>query len=115
MSDCSGNTAVEFDGLGDVATTDSAFTPPAIGSVAFGMRGAGTPSALERVMGVSDDWEIRQEISGILVFDLGATPSVGSETFVTTTPLDNEGRWYHIVAQYDTADDSYEVFVDGEL
>ena len=114
-SDCSGNTALEFDGLGDVATTDSTFTPPATGSVAFWMRGTGTPAALERLLGVSDDWEIRQDTTGKLLFDFGATPVVGNEPFATSTAVDEDGRWYHVVAQFDATDDSYEVYVDGEL
>ena len=114
-SDCNGNSGLEFDGVGDTVSTNSTFDPPATGSVAFWMRSAGPLSARQRIFGVNGNWEARIETSGTISFDLGASPYVGNEPFATTTTIDDQDRWYHIVANFDATDDSYEVFVNGEL
>ena len=76
------------------------------------MRSAGTPAASSSIFGLSDNWEARQETDGTLSFDLG---NEGSPEFVTVTPLNQADRWYHIVAVFDASDDSFEVYVDGQL
>ena len=115
ISDCHGTPSLEFDGFSDTATTSSAFHPPDIGAVAFWMRGAGTLTSRGRVFGVNGNWEARQETNGTISFDLGASPFVGNEPFATTTAVDEDGKWYHVVAQYRVDDDTYEVYVDGQL
>jgi len=114
-ADCVGNGAIEFDGSGDYATTSQNFSPPSAGAVAFWMRGSGTLSARQRLFGVNGNWEVRQETNGTLSFDLGASPFVGNEPFSTLTPVDEKDRWYHIVAMFDDSDDSFSVYIDGEL
>ncbi|WP_218931926.1 LamG-like jellyroll fold domain-containing protein [Adhaeretor mobilis] len=111
---CEGGDAIAFNGVGGIAATNSDFSPPAKGSIAFWLRGAGTPDARGRVMGINADWEIRQETTGKLSFDLGASPFVGNEPFATEE-VDEPDRWRHIIAMYDTADNTYEVYVNGEL
>jgi hypothetical protein len=46
------------------------------------------------------------------VFDLCGE---GSNNFVTTRPLVETGRWYHVAATFDSANDSYAVYIDGKL
>ncbi len=113
-TDCTGKTALEFDGLNDTAATNSNFTPPDTGTVTFWMRGADTPNATGRVFGINGDWEARQGTDGSVSFDLGASPFVGDEPFVTPI-VDDIFRWYHIVAMFDASDDSYSVYVNGVL
>ena len=113
-SDCAGHTAAAFNGVGDVAATTSSFDPPGTGAVAFWMRGSGLPAARQRLFGISGNWEARLETTGLISFDLGASPFVGNEPFASTdvTGLD---RWYHVVAQFNQATDAYSVYIDGEL
>ncbi|QDS99343.1 hypothetical protein HG15A2_26660 [Adhaeretor mobilis] len=111
---CEGGNAIAFDGVGGIAATSTDFSPPDIGTVSFWLRGSGTPDARGRVMGINGDWEIRQETTGKLSFDLGASPFVGNEPFATEE-VDEPDRWRHIIAMYDTADNTYEVYVNGEL
>ena len=115
VTDCSGTTALAFDGTDDVAATGSAFDPPAMGTVAFWMQASGTPTVRERIFGNGGDWEARQETTGLISFDLGASPFVGNEPFSTADAVDFDDSWYHVVAQYDDSDDSYAVYVNGEL
>jgi len=103
-----------FDGTGDTAATNTAFTPPATGSVAFWMQASGTPSVRQRIFGVNGNWEARLETTGKISFDLGASPYVGNEPFATGI-VDEQGRWYHIVAMFNDVDNSYSVYVDGQL
>ncbi|MEM8864288.1 MAG: LamG domain-containing protein, partial [Planctomycetota bacterium] len=107
--------AAEYDGVNDVTQTDAEFDPPATGAVAFWMRGSGTPTARQRLFGINGDWEVRLETNGRLSFDLGASPFVGNEPFVTPDAVDVDGRWYHVVANFDAADDSFDVYVNGKL
>jgi hypothetical protein len=58
------------------------------------------------------DWEVRQQPNNALVFDLCGE---GGATFTTTGPLDEAGRWYHVAATFNSADDTYSVYIDGEL
>ncbi len=115
ITDCLGQSAIDFNGAGDTATTNAVFAPPATGAVAFWMRGSGPLSVRERIFGVNGNWESRVEVNGTISFDLGASPYVGNEPFATTTSVDQQNRWYHIVANFDATDDSYEVYVDGQL
>ncbi|NOY30300.1 MAG: LamG domain-containing protein, partial [Planctomycetes bacterium] len=99
---------------GDTATTNTAFDPPATGTVAFWMQSSGTPVVRQRIFGVNGNWEARLETTGKISFDLGASPYVGNEPFATDV-VDGQDRWYHIVAAFNESDDSYAVYVDGEL
>lgn len=110
-----GSVAAEYDGIDDVTRTTADFDPPATGAVAFWMRGGGLKSQRQRLFGVSNDWEIRQEPDGTLKFDLGASPFVGSEVFSTAEPLADDGRWYHVAANFNDVDNTFEVYVDGQL
>ena len=113
--DCAGNNALRTNGAGGIAQTNTAFQPPSEGTVAFWMRGAGTPVAIGRVMGVNGDWEIRQLPGGTLSFDMGASPYVGNEPFSTLDPVDTNGKWYHIAAVFNDVDNSYSVYINGQL
>jgi Concanavalin A-like lectin/glucanases superfamily len=115
LTDCAGNKALQTNGAGGIAQTASAFTPPSIGTVAFWMQGAGSRAARGRVLGISENWEVRQETTGAVSFDLGGSPYVGNEPFSTLTRVDTAGRWYHIVAVFSDVDNSFAVYVDGEL
>lgn len=114
-TDCAGNTALSFDGAGGIAQTNGVFDPPSEGSVAFWMRGSGPLTARQRLFGLNGNWEVRQETDGTLKFDLGASPYAGNEPFTTTTPVDQQDRWYHVVANFNDTDNSFAVYVDGEL
>ncbi len=113
-TDCTGKNALAFDGVSNRAATNAAFSPPAIGAVAFWMQASGTPTVRERIFGVNGNWEARQETTGKISFDLGASPYVGNEPFASDE-VDDQDRWYHIVAAFNESDDSYEVYVNGEL
>jgi len=113
-TDCTGENALTFDGTNDTATTNATFDPPANGTVAFWMQASGTPTVRQRIFGVDANWEARIETTGMISFDLGASPFFGNEPFATGI-VDNVDRWYHIVAMFNDADDSYEVYVNGEL
>ena len=112
---CSGVNCLQFDGTGDVATTDSEFDPPPVGSVAFWMRGNGPTTVRQRPFGVNGDWESRVETTGVLGLDLGVSPYVGDEPFSTTSQVTDSNRWYHVVATYDVADESFAVYVNGVI
>ncbi|MEQ8837904.1 MAG: LamG domain-containing protein, partial [Lacipirellulaceae bacterium] len=115
---CEGGNAIEFDGVGGIASTDADFCPPATGSVAMWLRSAGNPGSRSRPFGNGGNWEVRQEPDGTLSFDLGGEgPDVGAggDEFVTTEGLSFEDRWYHVVAQFDADDESFEIYIDGSL
>ena len=82
------------------------------GTVAFWMKSSGSPSQTARLFGVGDNWEARQNTDGTLSFDIcgDATPDV-----VTTTPLNEVGRWYHVVETFKASDESYAIYIDGQL
>ncbi len=112
-TDCAGNNyALLTNGTGGIAQTSSAFTPLDVGTVAFWMRSNGNPPARQRIFGLGGDWEARQEPDGTLSFDLGEE---GPPHFVTTTGLSDVGRWYHVVAFFSAADNSYSLYLDGQL
>jgi hypothetical protein len=110
-TDCAGNKALLTNGAGGIAQTSAAFDPPSEGTVAFWMQPtAGT--TVRRVFGNGGDWEVRQQPDNTLAFDLCGE---GGTTFITTEPLDDVGRWYHVAALYNSADDAYAVYIDGQL
>ena len=106
--------ALEFDGTND-AITDNDFDPPATGAVAFWIRRSAPLSVAERPFGAGGDWEARQDGDGTLKFDIGVSPFVGAEVFSTSEETPLEGLWSHVVAQFNAQDDTYEVWVDGQL
>jgi len=114
ITDCTSKNVLAFDGVSDTAATNAAFDPPGIGAVAFWMQASGTPTVRERIFGVNGNWEVRLETTGKISFDLGASPYAGNEPFATDV-IDDQDRWYHIVAAFNESDDSYEVYVNGEL
>jgi len=112
-TDCAGNNnALLTNGTGGIAQTAATFTPPDVGTVAFWMRSNGTPPVRQRVLGLGGDWEIRHEADGTLAFDLCGE---GGTDFITTTPLNQANRWYHVAATFDAANNAYAVYVDGLL
>ena len=111
-ADCSGNNALQTNGAGGVAQTASAFAPPDVGTVVFWMQSNGNPPALGRIFGLGGDWEARQMPDGTVAFDLCGE---GNGNFVTTVPLNEVGRWYHVAATFDATTDAYAIYIDGQL
>lgn len=112
-TDCAGNNnALLTNGAGGIAQTASAFTPPDEGTVAFWLRSTGAPAGTARILGLGGDWEIRQGTDGRLISDLCGD---GSTTIGTTTALTEVGHWYHVAINFDSADDTYAIYVDGQL
>jgi Concanavalin A-like lectin/glucanases superfamily len=112
-TDCVGNhNALLTNGAGGYARTNANFDPPDVGTVAFWMRSNGNPPALGRIFGVGGDWEARQMPNGVVVFDLCGE---GGGNLETTLPLNVAGRWYHLAATFDSTDDSYAIYIDGQL
>lgn len=112
-SDCAGNNnALLTNGTGGIAATNVAFTPPDAGTVAFWMRSTGAPAGTARIMGLGGDWELRQQTDGTVITDLCGD---GGSTICTVTPLTTVGRWYHVAFTFDSANDSYAIYVDGVL
>jgi hypothetical protein len=67
---------------------------------------------LRRIFGVGGDWEVRQQPDGTLAFDICGE---GGTTFVTTRPLNEAGRWYHVAATFNSTDNTFAVYIDGAL
>lgn len=112
-SDCTGNNnALLTNGTGGIAQTAVPFSPPAAGTVAFWMRSTGTPAATARIMGLGDNFEIRQDNDGLVVSDLCGD---GSTNIGTVTPLIVANQWYHFAATFDSSNDSYAIYVNGQL
>jgi hypothetical protein len=111
-SDCGGVKALSTNGTGGKAATTSVFSPPDEGSVAFWMKSNGPLSALGRLFGLGNAWEVRQDTAGYLTFDVGVASATN---FVTSQPLNEAGRWYHVVATYSATDDTYAIYIDGQL
>jgi hypothetical protein len=110
-TDCAGNKALLTNGAGGIAQTNSAFDPPEEGTVSFWMQpAAGT--TLRRIFGVGGDWEVRHQADGTLAFDICGE---GGTTFVTSRSLSEAGRWYHIAATFNSADNTFAVYIDGAL
>lgn len=112
-SDCAGNTALSFDGFNDTVATTTSIDPPNKGSVAFWFRSAGTPTRPQRLWGLNTDFEMWQDVDGLIRCDMSTDASEGGS--ITTSPLDEEDRWYHLVAHYDADTDVYSIYIDGEL
>ena len=112
-TDCAGNSGLEFDGVADTAATNADFDPPERGAVAFWFRSDGPPAIWQSMWGVGINFELWQGADGLVAFDLSTDGFTGG--FITTDPLDMEGRWYHLIAEYDSDDDSYAIYINGEL
>ncbi|QDU74285.1 hypothetical protein Pan97_12920 [Bremerella volcania] len=104
--------ALDFSGSND-ARSNATFDPPARGTVAFWMKRDNSVSSTQRILGVSNDWEIRMETDGLVTFDLGGSGTASG--FVTNSSLMVVNRWYHVVGVYDTVDDTYAIYIDGQL
>jgi hypothetical protein len=111
LTDCAGNKALQTNGIGGIAQTAS-FKPPDVGTVAFWMQSNGNPPALGRIFGVGGDWEARQATDGTIAFDLCADAVT---TVITTVPLNVSGKWYHVAATFDSSNDAYAIYIDGQL
>ncbi|MBI1247583.1 hypothetical protein GC197_07010 [bacterium] len=112
-SDCSGNTVLHFDGASDVATTGTTVDPPEKGTIAFWFQSEDPSSTLRRLWGIEDDFEMRQEATGVVYCDVSSDSFSGG--FYTNEGLSDSAKWYHMVATYDTTDDTYAIYIDGEL
>lgn len=112
-SDCVGRYALEFDGVGGTAATGATFDPPEKGAVALWFRSNGPPTARQRPWGVGADFEMWQDTDGLVSFDVSTDGLQGG--FITTDPLYTDGQWYHLVGVYDSADESYSIYIDGKL
>ena len=104
--------ALKFDGTNDAAT-DTVFDPPETGAVSFWVRRADPPISRERPWGVGADYEMWQDTDGLMSFDLSTDGFVGGS--ITDEPIDDRERWYHLVGLYDSSDDSYSIYINGEL
>jgi hypothetical protein len=105
---------LQFNGTTDDVRTISPFAPPSAGTVAFWMRPDGMPASTRRILGNGGDWEVRQYPDGLVYLDLCGDNPV-STNFTTVSALTNSNRWYHVLGTYDSADDSYAVYVNGVL
>ena len=112
-TDCAGNSGLEFDGISDTAATNAAFDPPERGAIAMWFRSDGAPAARQRLWGVGDDFEMWQDPDGFVCCDVSTNGFLGG--FITTDPLHMDGRWYHLIAEYDSDDDSYAIYINGAL
>ncbi|MEW4454450.1 LamG domain-containing protein [Bremerella sp. JC817] len=112
-TDCAGNVALAFNGSGAVATTTSSVTPPEQGSIAFWFISEAPYASNQRLWGIGDNYEIRQAADGVVYCDVSGNGIDGG--FFTTEPLDETMKAYHFVASYDNADDTYAIYIDGEL
>jgi hypothetical protein len=110
--DCAGHNALLTDGSGGIAQTVTAFLPPAAGTISFWMQSSGDPSAASRIFGLSTNWEVRHQADGTLAFDINGD---ANGVAVTTLPLNEVGRWYHVAVSFDSTTDAYEIYVDGKL
>jgi hypothetical protein len=112
-SDCSGgNNALLTNGTGGIAQTNAAFIPPDVGTVAFWMRSTGAPPGTRRILGCGADWEVRQNSDGTVISDLCGD---GSTWLGSVIPLTEVGRWYHWAATFDSSNEAYAIYVDGQL
>ncbi|MCA9240645.1 MAG: LamG domain-containing protein [Planctomycetales bacterium] len=103
--------ALEFNGSND-ADTDSSFDPPATGTVAFWFRFNATPAGSQRLLGSGGDWEVRVDASGVLYADLSGDGVGGG--FQTPSGSASAGRWRHFAAVYNSDDDTFTLYLDGE-
>lgn len=114
--------ALDFDGVNDTVVVPGTFPSPPIGTVSFFMEVPGAPSTHGRIFGTAGNWEVRHVQSGNpdgvpygIVFDLGYPAGGANNVFITTTPVDQAGRWYHIAAVFNQTAGTYAVYVDGAL
>ncbi|WDI43169.1 LamG domain-containing protein [Bremerella sp. P1] len=110
-TDCAGNTTLSFDGSGDRAETGSNFDPPSEGTIAFWFLSTNPAAGHQRLWGVGGDYEMRQTTDGVVYCDVASNATSNgfySEPFAGA-------KWYHFVAVYDSDDDTYAIYVDGEL
>jgi hypothetical protein len=112
-SDCSGNTAMLFDGINDTAATSTTFDPPNEGAVSFWFRSGGTPAARQRIWGNGADFEMWQDPDGYVSCDV-STDGFQSGC-ITTVKMDTLDKWYHMVCQWDADTEAYSIYIDGEL
>ncbi len=112
-TDCAGNSGLEFDGISDTAATNAAFDPPERGAIAMWFRSDGPPTSRQRPWGVGSDFEMWQDPDGFVSCDVSTDGFTGG--FITTEPLHMDGRWYHLIAEYDSDDDSYAIYINGAL
>lgn len=112
-SNCAGNNGLEFNGVAGTATTNAVFDPPERGTVALWIRSDGPPAIRQRPWGVGSDFEMWQDPDGFVSCDISTDGFQGG--FITTEPLHMDGRWYHLIAEYDSDDDSYAIYINGEL
>jgi hypothetical protein len=112
-SDCSGNTALSFDGVNDTATTSTTFDPPNEGAVSFWFRSGGTPAARQRLWGSGGDFEMWQDPDGLVSCDVSTDGVQGG--CITTVRMDTQNKWYHLVCQWDADTEAYSIYIDGEL
>ncbi|TWT85742.1 hypothetical protein Pla123a_05490 [Posidoniimonas polymericola] len=104
--------ALYFDGASD-ALTAADFDPPEEGSVAFWVRCDAPPAVRQRPFGNGNAYECFQNPDGRIYFDL--CWSGAPDDMTPTKAFDFIGRWRHIVVNYRSSDDEYEVYVDGQL
>ncbi len=104
--------ALEFDGTNDARTTGT-IEPPERGAISMWFRSSGPPASRQRLWGIGADYEMWQDNDGLVSMDVATDGYQGG--FITTSPLYDEGRWYHLVAQYDSETESYEIYIDGVL
>jgi hypothetical protein len=114
--------ALDFDGVDDTAVVSGTFTPPSTGTVAFFMQVPGPPALHGRIFGSGGNWEVRHVNAGNpdgvpygIVFDLGDPAIVANTDFITTTPINEPNRWYHIAAVFNQPSSTYSVYLDGAL
>ncbi|CAK9037528.1 Type IV pilus assembly ATPase PilB [Durusdinium trenchii] len=111
MTGVHGN-AMYFDGSSDVVTGMNV-DPPETGTVSFWFYSTGPPGGRQSPWGVGADFEMWQDPDGLVSCDVSTDGEQGG--FITSTPLYDAGRWYHLAAVYDSADDSYQIYLDGQL
>lgn len=104
--------ALQFNGSND-ADTNAPLDPPGVGTLALWFRFNSAPSGTQRLLGVSDDWEIRTDATGALWADLcvGGTQNV----FKTSAGTAVGGVWRHLAAVYNSNTDLYKLYLDGKL
>jgi hypothetical protein len=106
-SKCSGDVFLQFSGSND-ADTNTAFDPPATGSLSFWYKDEAPFSAVERLFGLGTDWEVRL-VSGRLRFDVSIV-----DGFDGPATIANDAEWHHVVVVYNSTSDTYSLYVDGE-
>ncbi len=111
-SDCSGNSGLSFNGMGQTAATSSNVNPPKVGAVAMWFRSAGPVASRQRLWGLGGDFEMWVDTDGLLSCDVSTDGYQGG--FITDKRIDEENLWHHIVAQYDSSNESYAIYLNGE-